>query len=73
MSETNERVYFHAGDLVRVKQDIPHRPIMVVERVIKTDDLKTGQRYFAGVKCFWFTPEGLLVSYIFSTKDLEIC
>ena len=65
-------VYLHEGDIVQVKHDIPNRPKMIVRRIVKQED-KDGRKYFLGVKCFWFTSEGLYQEQLFSSKDLEIC
>lgn len=62
-----EKVFFMPGDLVTLKQDIPHKPIMiVVQKENKTLKVNTPLEehkkieYFIGIKCRWFTDSGAL-------------
>lgn len=74
MEETN--IYFNPGDRVTLKQDIPNKPIMLVVRketsIFKHDikRLQDKKPILIGIRCRWFTTEGLLQEAIFSTKDL---
>lgn len=73
---TNDLVFFHAGDRVQLKQDIPNKPVMVVSSIPKTrrigqKDL-TDKPILLGVKCFWFTSDGSYQERLFNSKDLEI-
>lgn len=74
MEETN--IFFNPGDVVQLKQDIPYKPKMVVIKKItsifkhdpkKQEDKKGPLR---GIKCMWFTTEGLYQENVFNTKDL---
>lgn len=78
-----DKIYFMPGDVVTLKQDIPYKPIMlVVKKETMTyrpsKDLcgkldpseDTKDPYFKGMRCRWFTTEGLLQEAIFNTKDL---
>jgi len=65
-----EKVFFKAGDRVRIKQEIPC-PIMVVKHVNKAISTEHDNKNFlVGVSCFWFTTENAYQSQLFSTKDL---
>ncbi len=68
-------VFFHKGDLVTLKQDLPNKPIMLVKDVPKarqadTQDGKEGISMLLGIRCFWFTDEGLYQEKTFNSKDL---
>lgn len=71
MIVNDDKVYFNPGQLVTLKQDIPNKPVMMVYRVersiIRSD---SEQKPLKGVKCRWFTKDGLLQESVFSTKDL---
>lgn len=71
MSE-QDKIFFLPGMLVTLKQDIPNKPIMIVVKkdtfVFKHSDNK--DPILRGIKCRWFTKEGLLQEAIFNTKDL---
>lgn len=68
---SEEKIFFSPGDIVTLRQDIPNKPKMIVYRVersiIKNKD---GRDILKGVKCRWFTNNGLLQEAVFSTKDL---
>lgn len=67
----DEKIYFQPGDMCQMKQDIPNKPIMVVNRIerslMKNNE---GKDYLRGVKCRWFSTDGKLQEAVFSTKDL---
>lgn len=67
----DEKIYFQPGDMVQMKQDIPHKPKMVVIRIersiIKNNE---GKDYLKGVRCRWFSEDQKLQEAVFSTKDL---
>lgn len=76
MEETN--IYFNAGDVVQLKQDIPNKPKMIVVKKVTsifkhdikgTEDKKSTLK---GIKCMWFTTDGVYQENIFNTKDLEL-
>ena len=71
MSE-QDKVFFLPGMLVTLKQDIPNKPTMIVVKkdtfVFKHSDNK--EPILRGIKCRWFTKDGLLQEAIFNTKDL---
>lgn len=75
MEETN--IYFNAGDVVQLKQNIPNKPKMVVIKkvtsIFKHDPKKTEDKkpILKGIKCMWFTTNGMYQENIFNTKDLE--
>ena len=64
-----ERVFFTAGDVVELKQEILYKPIMIVKSVDKITP--TGERpVLLGILCFWFTEDGTYQEKRFNTKDL---
>jgi len=71
MIENIEKVFFIPGDLVTIKHDLPNKPTMLV----KGKETKTFKdiegAHFIGIKCFWFTTEGLYQESIYNTKDLS--
>lgn len=77
MEKDIEKVFFNPGDMVTLKHDIPHSPIMYIVKketslVRGTSDegvLQT-EEYFKGMRCRWFTKDHLLQEAIFNTKDL---
>ena len=68
-------IYFHAGDKVKLKHEIPNRPEMMVKRLVKAkvkkEENETSNNLFIGVLCCWFTKDLLYQEQIFSSKDLE--
>ena len=68
----NTRVFFTAGEVVRVKHAIDNRPKMLVQSVDKAT-MPTNTSGLLGVTCIWFTKNGEIAKYRFSTKDLEKC
>ena len=68
------KVYFLPGDIVTLKQNIPNKPVMIVVkketmtfRPSKTEDKED---YFKGIRCRWFSLDGILQEAIYNTKDL---
>ena len=72
-----DKVYFNAGDVVQLKQDIPNKPIMIVVKketsLFKHDSkrLEDKRPILKGMRCRWFTSTGELQESIFNTKDLQ--
>lgn len=68
------KIFFQPGDIVTLKQDIPNKPVMIVVKketsTIKLNKEAAKEEYFIGIKCRWFSTEGLLQEGIFNTKDL---
>lgn len=68
-----EKIFFSPGDVVSLKQDIPNKPKMVVYRVERSIMRnKDGRDVLKGVRCRWFTKDGLIQEAVFSTKDLTL-
>ena len=67
--EDKSKVFFSAGDLVTLKQEVPNKPIMIVKTVdkIKSQDDRV---QLLGVTCIWFSTKQELQTERFSTKDL---
>ena len=74
----NERTYFYAGDVVELKQDVPNKPKMIVSSVPKIrrvgeNKAPDSKSILLGVKCFWFTTQGVYQERVFNSKDLKKC
>ena len=71
-----DKVYFNAGDVVQLKQDIPNKPIMIVVKketsLFKHDSkrLEDKRPILKGIRCRWFTSTGELQESVWNTKDL---
>lgn len=67
-----EKIFFLPGMLVTLKQDLPNKPIMLVVKketlIFKHTDSK--EPVLKGIRCRWFTKDGLLQEATFNTKDL---
>lgn len=76
MEETN--IFFNPGDVVQLKQNISNKPRMLVIKkvtsIFKHDPKKLEDKKgpLRGIKCMWFTTDGLYQENIFNTKDLEL-
>jgi uncharacterized protein YodC (DUF2158 family) len=71
----NDKIYFVAGDVVKLKQSISDSPEMVVKSVDKTkfnpgSPGMTSKSGLLGVTCFWFDKNSVHQSQRFNTKDL---
>lgn len=71
-----DKIYFNAGDVVQLKQDIPNKPIMIVVKketsLFKHDRKEDDKKpILKGIRCRWFTSTGELQESIFNTKDLQ--
>lgn len=72
-----DKVYFNAGDVVQLKQDIPNKPTMIVVKketsLFKHDSKRLEDRrpILKGIRCRWFTSTGELQENVFNTKDLQ--
>lgn len=68
-----EKVFFSPGQVVKMKQNIPNSPIMVVYRIERSIMRNTnGKDFLKGCRCRWFTTDGHLQEATFSTKDLVL-
>lgn len=65
--EVNEKVYFKPGDCVTLRQKM-QAPVMLVLR--KEQALFKDSSGLKGIKCRWFTKDGLMQEAVFNTKDL---
>lgn len=68
-----EKVFFQAGDVVTIKQNIRNKPEMIiVQKKTLTIKPKDGDvsNFFKGFVCRWFTSTGELQEALFNTKDL---
>ena len=65
----DEKVFFMPGDLVTLKQDIPNKHTML-EVKKETYIYKKEDQTLKGIRCRWFTKDGVLQEEVFNTKDL---
>lgn len=69
-----EKIYFLPGDVVTLKQNIPNKPTMIVvkKETMTFRPSKDEERddYFKGIRCRWFSKDGLIQEAIYNTKDL---
>ena len=76
MENLEDKIYFNAGDVVQLKQDIPNKPTMIVVKketsLFKHDSkrLEDKRPILKGIRCRWFTSTGELQENVFNTKDL---
>ena len=75
MEEQN--VFFNPGDLVKLKKEVPNSPIMMVVKketsVFKHDRKQTDKKpILIGIRCRWFTTNGIIQEAVFNTKDIEL-
>lgn len=73
----DEKVYFNAGDIVQLKQNIPNKPKMIVVRketsLFKHDPKRVDKHpILLGIRCRWFTNNGEIQEAVFNTKDIEL-
>ena len=66
----NDKIYFQPGDLVTLKKDIPNKPIMIVVKKVTSVFKNQNESSLKGIRCRWFTTDGLLQEAIWNTKDL---
>ena len=76
MTQEDDKVYFNAGDVVQLKQDIPNKPTMIVvkkETLIFKHDKKVDDKKqtLKGIRGRWFTSTGELQEAVWNTKDLK--
>lgn len=64
-----EKVFFTAGDVVTLRQDVPNKPKMIVRSIDKVAAHGEKPMLF-GITCFWFTSTGEAQEKRFNTKDL---
>lgn len=68
---SKERIFFSAGDIVRVKHRLgDENPHMLIQSVDKTT-LPAAGSGLLGVTCIWFNKDWGIERFRFSTKDIE--
>lgn len=67
----NSNVFFHKGDVVKLKQPIANLPEMIVSSIPKSrpSEKKTAP-ILHGIVCFWFATDFKYQEHIFNSKDL---
>lgn len=68
--ENEEKIFFAPGDVVTLKQDIPYKPTMIVDKKVEVTFKDEKAKTLRGIQCRWFTTTGAIQKEIFSTKDL---
>lgn len=71
MIENVDKIFFIPGDLVTIKHDLPNKPIMLVKGKETKTIRGADSTHFVGIKCFWFTTEGLYQEIVLNTKDIQ--
>lgn len=66
----DNKIYFQPGDLVTLRKDIPNKPTMIVVKKVTTIFKNDNESSLKGIRCRWFTKDGLLQESIWNTKDL---
>lgn len=66
----DDKVFFTAGEVVTLRQDIPNKPIMIVRSIDKVSAHAERPILF-GITCLWFTTTGEAQEKRFNTKDLS--
>ena len=64
-----EKIFFIEGDLVTLRQDLPNKPVMLVQSVDKSTMAE--RPMLLGITCIWFTKNNELQKHRYNTKDLE--
>lgn len=73
MTNQEEKTFFSPGQMVKMKQNLPNSPIMIVYRIERSIMRNAnGRDILKGCRCRWFTTDGHLQEAIFSTKDLVL-
>ena len=69
-----EKVFYLPGEVVTLRQDIPYKPKMIVVKketmTFRPSKDEKRDDYFIGIRCRWFSTEGVLQEAVFNTKDL---
>lgn len=66
-----ERIFFNAGDLVKVRHNLDNKPEQMLVVQVKKLRSMSGNSSLSGIECIWFGTNGELHKEVFSTKDLE--
>lgn len=66
-----DKIYFQPGEVVTLKQGIGNVPKMLVVKKVTTVFKNKDTDVLIGIKCRWFTTDGVLQEAIFNTKDLQ--
>lgn len=70
-----ENIFYKPGDIVKLRQDIPNTPLMIVvkkETSLFKNNIEDKKNVLKGIRCRWFTTSGQLQEAIFNTKDLQL-
>lgn len=70
-----EKIFFKEGDLVTIRQDVPNKPVMMVEKVEKLHmpvDNASNSKSLLGIRTLWFDKNGALHKNRFNFKDLVL-
>lgn len=69
-----EKVFYLPGEVVTLRQGIPYKPKMIVVKketmTFRPSKDEKRDDYFIGIRCRWFSTEGVLQEAVFNTKDL---
>lgn len=65
-----DKTYFLPGQIVKIRQNIPNSPTMIVVRKETNVFNHDSKGKLKGMRCRWFTNDGQLQEAVWSTKDL---
>ena len=65
-----DKTYFLPGQVVKIRQNIPNSPTMIVVRKETNVFNHDSKGKLKGIRCRWFTKDGQLQEAVWSTKDL---
>lgn len=65
-----DKTYFLPGQVVKIRQNIPNSPTMIVVRKETNVFNHDSKGKLKGMRCRWFTNDGQLQEAVWSTKDL---
>ncbi len=69
---STDKTFFKEGDLVILDKELPNKPIMMVEKIEKTQiPNDEGVKILFGIRCIWFDKNWMIQWHRFNFKDLR--
>lgn len=72
--EMDDKIYFNSGDIVEIRHDISNKPdsMLVIEKIVRSYVKELNkENQLLGIKCLYFSKDGVMHEGIFNTKDLR--
>lgn len=66
-----DREFFKGGDIVTLRQDIPNKPVMLVDKIDRLKMSDSSSISLIGINTIWFDKNGAIHKHRFNFKDLE--